>query len=154
MINFCKQYNKVMKRLKDKHTTVNSVNVVSGTIQIVMVVSAIILKYIMKPFILVFEYIIEHTHIPKTNLRYDYLSPLLFVIFLLFFEIIVGCEVNHWIIWLILSPFLYITIILALVCIIAMLFSEDICNKTFKRYVEYPLNYIINKTTSYCDLKK
>jgi len=154
MINFCKQYNKVMKRLKDKHTTVNSVNVVSGTIQIVMVVSAIILKYIMKPFILVFEYIIEHTHIPKTNLRYDYLSPLLFVIFLLFFEIIVGCEVNHWIIWLILSPFLYITIILALVCITAMLFGEDICNKTFKRYVEYPLDYIINKTTSYCDLKK
>jgi len=154
MINFCKQYNKVMKRLKDKHTTVNSVNVVSGTIQIVMVVSAIILNYIMKPFISVFEYIIEHTHIPKTNLRHDYLSPMIFIIFILFFEILVGYTVDHWIIWLILSPFLYITIILALVCITAMLFGEDICNKIFKRYVEYPLDYIVCKTTSYCDLKK
>ena len=45
MTNFCKQYNKLMKRLKDKHTTVNSVNVVSGTIQIVMVVFAILLEY-------------------------------------------------------------------------------------------------------------
>ena len=108
----------------------------------------------MKPFISVFEYISRHTHIPKTNLRYDYLSPLLFIIFLLFLEIRLGYEVNHWIMWLILSLFLYITIMLVLVCITAMLFGEDICNKTFKRYVKYPLNYIINKTTSYCDLKK
>jgi len=154
MINFCKQYNKVMKRLKDKHTTVNSVNVVSGTIQIVMVVSAILLEYIMKPFNSVYEYIIEHTHIPKTNLRYDYLSSLIFVIFILFFEMMIGYAINHWIMWLILIPVLYFTIMLVLVCITAMLFGEDICNKIFKRYVEYPLDYIVCKTTSHCDLKK
>ena len=154
MINFCKQYNKVMKRLKDKHTIVNQVNVVSGTVQIVMVVSAIILEYIMKPFISVFEYISRHTHIPEIKLRYDYLLSLIFIIFILFFEIRLGCEVNHWIMWLILIPVLYFTIMLVLVCITAMLFGEDICNKIFNRYVEYPLDYIVCKTTSHCDLKK
>lgn len=155
-VNFCRFYNKAMNRLKDKHDVIDSVNIITGILQIIAVLCGILFHYVVtKPISILFEYISAHSNILKTdNYRiYSYIRAIIFVGFILFWFVSLGYIVNNLFVWLILLPVIYITSVFLTSCIICVIYTERYGNEVLTKYIEEPLIYLSSKTTSHCDLK-
>ena len=147
-----------MNILKDEHKPVSSINIVTGLLQIIGVLFVTILMYLLFPINKV--YICLKDHISITRIDIDYKEKYIFLFgvvvlgAILFALIFLGVITNNIVIWIILFPFIYTTFILVLGCIVGLLFDEEKSNKVCNILLVDTLNYISDKTTSYCDLKK
>lgn len=156
MTSFCRIYNKIMNRLKDKHSPVGSVNIIIGILQIIALFFTIIFIYIITPVRILKEYVQRQIDIPQLNFndRLPFLGGMLSFGFILFMFIIFGFTVNHIYLWILLSIFIYVFSILTIACIVGLLTNSDMADLVFNTLLVHPLEYIMNKMTSHCDLQR
>lgn len=144
-----------MNRLKDKHKTVSSVNIITGMLLIIGVLFVILFEYITKPISMLAGYIISSTNTTKDNARlYTNVITIVSFGFILFWLVSVVYVVNNLFLWLLFLPVIYIVSITIISYIICIVYTEEYGNEVLTKYVEKPLIYLSSKTTSHCDLKK
>lgn len=152
-MNFCRLYNKVMNKLKDKHTVVSEVNVVFGTLNIIEVLFVITLEYIFLSTSSVHNKYMANIKMPTVSGRtVMYILGATIFGLVLILELLIGYGISYLLAWLMLFPFMYLTsvvLISAIVCI----FNEVKGNYIFNYFGVNPLNYISSKTTSHCNLQ-
>lgn len=156
MTSFCRIYNKIMNRLKDKHSPVSSVNIIAGLLQIILVLCFVVFEYITTPIRRLREYVLKQIEKPQSDdsFMWSFLAGTLYFGFVTVMVISFGFAINHIVAWIVLSVFIYVFGILTIGCIVGLLTNSDMTDLVFNTLLVHPLEYIMNKMTSHCDLQR